>query len=451
VPRIAVGTVQPGADALPTLWGLLEAFRRIGVQTQSFYCRAHFPRHDAALSITGLSARYLDSWLMSPDTCRHLFCRAGCAVDLAVVEGSYDQLGASEGPGGRLEPLCQWLDLPRLIVLDVARLETCCRPNLPLGAAGILLDGIADARQGARLSVELELLWGIPVLGAMELAPQLRGELARVPRGDPVPIALCRQFADRFARCWKPGRILELADRGEIPPPNVCPGCCKLHDATTTVAIAYDEAFRCYFPDVLDLLELGGARIVDFSPLRDEHLPPGTDVVYFGSGHPERYAAALAENHCMLAALRSHVRAGRRIYGEGGGAAYLCQQMELPTGRFRRMAGILPAIARLNRQPQPAPAPVEVVCAQPSWLGDAGTRLRGYRNSSWSFEALDGTAHQSEARPSGEGLFGTFQAIGSAVHLNFAAHPKCLQRFLWPELPTADFADRSALPCLPQW
>jgi cobyrinic acid a,c-diamide synthase len=321
VPRIAVGTVQPGADAQPTLWALLEAFRRIGVQTQSFHCRAHFPRHDGALSITGLSTRHLDSWLMSPDTCRHLFCRAGRAVDLAVVEGSYGRLGDSRSAGGRLEPLCRWLNLPRLVVLDVARLETCCRPDFPLRAEGILLDGVGGEEQSARLTAEVEMLWGIPVLGAMELAPQLRAELARVPRGDRVPADLCRQLADRFARWWKPGRILELADRGEIPGPKGCPRCCKPRGAAITVAIAYDDAFSCYFPDVLDLLELGGARIVDFSPLRDEHLPPGTDVAYFGSGHPERYAAALAENHCMLAALRSHLRAGRRIYGEGGGAA----------------------------------------------------------------------------------------------------------------------------------
>jgi cobyrinic acid a,c-diamide synthase len=430
---------------------LLEAFRRIGVQTQSFHCRAHFPRYDGATSITGLSARHLYSWLMSPDTCRHLFCRAGRAVDLAIVEGSYGRREESQRAGGRLEPLCRWLDLPRLIVLDAARLETCCRPDFPLRAEGILLDGVGDARQTARLMAELELLWGIPVLGALELATELRAELARVPRGGRVPAALYRQLADRFVRWWKPGRILQLADRGEIPRPKGCPGCCKqARDATIAVAIAYDEAFSGYFPDVLDLLELGGALIVDFSPLRDEHLPPQTDVVYFGSGHPERYADDLAENHCMLAALRSHLRAGRRIYAEGGGAAYLCQQMEVPSGRLRRMTGILPAVARLNRPPEPA-TPVEVALAEPTWLGDAGTRLRGYRNSFWSFEVLDPPPRRSGAGLRRDGLFGTFQAIGSPVHLNFAAHPQCLRRFFSPQQPVTDSADRHALPCLPTW
>src|SRR5690606_21378146 len=101
--------------------------------------------------------------------------------------------------------------------------------------------------------------------------------------------------------------------------------CARPEPRPLTVAVAYDEAFRCYFPDTLDLLEHLGATVVDFSPLRDEALPLGTDIVYFGCGHPERYAEALASNHCMMLAIREHVCAGRRIYAEGGGVAYLCQ------------------------------------------------------------------------------------------------------------------------------
>ena len=71
-----------------------------------------------------------------------------------------------------------------------------------------------------------------------------------------------------------------------------------------------------------------GAVVVDFSPLRDERLPEGTDIVYLGCGHPEVYAAELSANHCMKLSLRNHIRSGGRIYAEGGGLAYLCQQME---------------------------------------------------------------------------------------------------------------------------
>src|SRR6185369_4906088 len=84
------------------------------------------------------------------------------------------------------------------------------------------------------------------------------------------------------------------------------------------IAIAFDDCFHCYFPDTLEQLELQGALVRDFSPLRDEALPHDTDIVYLGCGHPERYAGALGENHCLMTALRNHLCSGKRIYAAGG-------------------------------------------------------------------------------------------------------------------------------------
>ena len=84
--------------------------------------------------------------------------------------------------------------------------------------------------------------------------------------------------------------------------------------------------------------------LCDFSPLGDERLPDGTDIVYLGCGHPERFAQALSENQCLAAGLRQHVCIGQRLYAEGGGLAYLCEQIELADGRRFAMSGVLPAI-----------------------------------------------------------------------------------------------------------
>ena len=433
LPRIAIGTVQPGAHAQPMVWGLLEALRRIGVLAQSFLSKAQFPRYDGALNTTGFSPRHLDSWLMSPEVCRTLFVRGAGLADLAVVEGQFRQGSGGPALGGQLEPLCQWLDLPRLVVLDVARLEDCRPPEVPRDAAGLFLDGISDEGHFARLATNLESVFGIPVLGALDRASGFRVAMDQVPRGERVPPSLCRQLGERVARWWKPRDILRLATQREMPSPDpswLARTCGRRR--TLTVAIAYDEAFNCYFPDTLDLLELRGAAVVSFSPLHDEHLPPQSDVVCFGCGHPERYAAALSENHCMFAALRSHLCAGRRIYGEGGGAAYLCRQMETPAGDFRRMAGILPAIARLHRGPAAA-EPVEVSLASPTWLGGVGSQLRGYHNPHWTMEPLD-SSWLLPAEPScRRDLIGDHQAIGSLIHLNFAADVDCLEHFFYPE------------------
>jgi cobyrinic acid a,c-diamide synthase len=134
----------------------------------------------------------------------------------------------------------------------------------------------------------------------------------------------------------------------------------------------------------------------------------------------------------MIAALRSHLSAGRRIYAEGGGAAYLCRQMETPWGEIRRMAGILPAAARRLSEPVPA-APAEVRLAAATWLGPAGTLLRGYRNPSWQFSPSERPHTGGPEETDSYQVLGDFQVIGSPLHLDFAADPCCLKHLFYPE------------------
>ncbi len=437
IPRLAVGSFQPGVNPQACLWALMEALHSRGVHVQSFLSRACFPRHAGAASITGLATRHLDSWLMTRDVCRELFVRGAKLADLALVEGRFGSPEDDGAQGGRLDVLCQWLELPRVAVLDVGQLGPCRIPAPPAEVDGLLLDRVPGAEAAAKLAVDFEVLWGVPVLGALEALPRLRARLEALPRGSRPPRDLYQALGVNLARHWRPEKILELATSREFPgaagrsasplsSAGAPPGPGKL-----TVAIALDEAFNCYFPNTLDLLEQRGAVVVDFSPLRDENLPPQADVVYFGCGHPERYAAALSENHCMMAALRSHLCAGRRIYAEGGGAAYLCQQMETPAGDFRLMAGVLPAVARLARWPQPA-RPREVTLARSTWLGAKGTRIRGYQNAMWRLEPV-GKAAGFVAEPGLEyALAGTFYAVGSLLHVDFAADPALLEHFFCP-------------------
>jgi cobyrinic acid a,c-diamide synthase len=432
--RVAVGTIQPEANAQAMLWALMDLLQAQGIEVQSFLSQALFPRHPGAAAITGLCARHLDSWLMSPETCQDVFVRGAGSADLALVEGRFDPPVGPGVRGGRLEPLCQWLDLPRVAIVDQSEIAPCRLPPCPQPLDGLLLDRVSSHAELARLATDLESLWRAPVLGVLGEVPALRGALAAIPRGEAPPRELCDQLGAQLARWWNPDRFLEIAYRREMPPCRPQRPCSGPAETELTVAIALDEAFNCYFPDTLDMFESRGASVVDFSPLRDEQLPPQTDVVYFGCGHPERHAATLCENHCMKAALRSHVCAGRRVYGEGGGAAYLCQQMETSDGQFKRMVGVLPAVARLNATPRSAD-PLEITLSRPNWLGNVGARFRGYQNPSWRLEAA-GELMSFAAEPAHQGcLVGSYQAVGSMVHLDFAVQPAILDRFFFPAAP----------------
>ncbi len=201
-----------------------------------------------------------------------------------------------------------------------------------------------------------------------------------------------------------------------------------------TVAVAYDDAFGGYFPDVFDAMEQRGVAVEDFSPLKDESLPASADVVYIGCGRPDQYARELSDNQCLMLALRDHVCAGKRIYAEGGGLAYLCQNLTLRTGEQVPMAGILPAAARYVPADHP-PKPIELSLADDFWLGDRGQRVRGYLNESWQLEPagrLASCAAEPERRLD---LVERHQAVGSRVHLNFALQPALLDGFLRPSAP----------------
>src|SRR5262245_30958080 len=151
LPRLAVGTIQPDVDSQPMVWGLLNAFAQAGVRTQTFFSRACFRAHDGASVISGIAPRHLDSWLMTAAVCRQSFLHAAAPADLALVEGLYDQCGGKAGcggagaaVGGSLDALCEWLDLPRIGIVDVRRLSPCQLPKRP-AVDRLLLDRVGGA------------------------------------------------------------------------------------------------------------------------------------------------------------------------------------------------------------------------------------------------------------------------------------------------------------------
>jgi cobyrinic acid a,c-diamide synthase len=293
---------------------------------------------------------------------------------------------------------------------------------------GLWLTGVPSRAQLAPARYRWETLWGVPVLGALSEAAPLDAIIQRLPLGARPSRELCRALGDRLTLFHDVDRLLVMATRPmfEGGAPELFSAARRM--AGLTVAVAYDEAFGCYFPDTLDLLELGGATLEDFSPLADEELPADTNIVYLGCGNPQRVAERLAANPCMIAALRRYARQGGRIYAEGGGLAYLCQQLEFPDGRRVPMTGLIPAIARYEESP-PAPTPAEVTLASDCWLGRAGRALRGYRNSRWRIEPIGPVETLAQEPASRFDLLRHREVIGSRIHLSLVAQPHLVESF----------------------
>jgi cobyrinic acid a,c-diamide synthase len=225
LPRLAVGTIQPEAASQPIVWALVDALGQAGVRTQTFFARACFRPHDGTSAISGIAPRHLDSWLMTPTVCRQSFLHAAAPVDLALVEGRYDQCGqsgchgqppSSAASGGSLDTLCEWLDLPRLGIVDVQRLSLCQLPKRP-AVDRLLLDRVAGACDFHRWQTILESLWGIPVLGGLEECAAVRQQIAGLPAGQKPQREWASALARELTRYCDLEQVLRLAERRGIP------------------------------------------------------------------------------------------------------------------------------------------------------------------------------------------------------------------------------------------
>ncbi len=431
-PRIAVGTTQAAADGTAMLWALLDVFESAGISVQQFQSRAYFPAHDGATAITGQPSRHLDSWLMCPEVCQELFLRGSKTSDVALVEGSF---APRENAGGSLATLCQWLNLPRLATLDVRLLGGCCLPARPEGIDALLLDGVESVAEACRWQTHFEAIWNVPVLGWMPAVVKLREQIRQLPAGVNPAVELCHELGRQLASRLKWERLCSLVASRPLPQcersAGELPQCGVTSARPLQVAVASDECFGGYFPDTLDELEAKGARLCEFSPLRDDRLPPGTDVVYIGCGHPERFAKALSENDCMTLALKSHLCSGRRIYAECGGLAYLAHEVVLADGTRWPMVGALGVTACYNDTPTP-PEATELTVLADTWLGQSPQHWRGYLNPHWAV-ALHSTAERSVAEIGHESdVVHSHQAVGSRMYVDFAARQDLLERFFAP-------------------
>jgi cobyrinic acid a,c-diamide synthase len=440
--RIALGTIQADASYELLLWGLASLCQQVGVSTQSFNSRACFSPHDGAKVVSGRRTRYLDSWVMGKCGCLRSLQRGADAADLAIVQGTFltaaggesSESGSATAAGGELSTLCEWLDLPRVAVVDLALLRERGLQTPRPRVDALLLDRALDASDAVRWQTELEALWGAPVLGWMDEAPALRAAIDRLRPGANPQKELCQELGNRLRGRVRLDRLFQLASRSPLPDvathwPFVGDSRRKLR-----VAIALDEDFSCHFPEMLDALEAAGAVVNDFSPLKNEKLPDQTDLVLLGCGHPERHLETLAVNHCLAQSLRSYAAAGGRIFAEGSGLAYLCRQIILPDGRSAPMTGLLPATARKLADAGP-PEPAEVIFGASCWLADAGMPLRGYRARSWQIEPTGSMISYANDPRNRCDLLGRGNVLGSRILTNFAAQPHLLRRFFYPYMP----------------
>src|SRR5262245_53617321 len=106
LPRLAVGTIQPGVCREPIVWGLTAALAKAADSPALFRSSCELVSCDPSKTILGRACRHLDSWAMSRSDAISALSRATRSSDMAIVEGQFD-LAHRNQPTSSLDRLCE--------------------------------------------------------------------------------------------------------------------------------------------------------------------------------------------------------------------------------------------------------------------------------------------------------------------------------------------------------
>ncbi|WP_208026856.1 cobyrinate a,c-diamide synthase [Rhabdothermincola sediminis] len=439
-PRVVIAGTRSGAGKTTVATGLLAAFTRAGVHTAAAKVGPDYIDPGYHELATGRPSRNLDPWMCGEDAVLEVAARAATGCGLLVIEGVMGLFdGAADATPSSTADVAALLGAPVLLVVDAAGTGRSVAatvhgfatfdPRVRVG--GVILNRVATESHERMLRDALAPT-GVPVLGALRrddrlhwpdrhlgLVPVIerRHELVRNLEAlaaaitEQVDLGGVRELAAHASRFPVPDSGGEERSAGPSRPSRV------------RIAVATGRAFSFCYPDNLEVLQRAGAELLPFDPLADRSLPPSIDGLYAGGGFPEIYAAELAGNVELHAALRDGTRRGLVVWAECGGLLWLTRAID-----GHPMAAVVEAEATMT--PRPTLGYRTATTCMPTPFGPPGTELRGHE------------FHYSAVRPAGEALrmrgregvttggFGNPRMLASYLHLHLAGHEHLATRFV---------------------
>jgi cobyrinic acid a,c-diamide synthase len=448
-PTIVVAGVSSGVGKTTVATGLMAAYTQRGLRVQAFKVGPDYIDPSYHTAVTGRPSRTLDGWLLGLDAVAELFQRAASQVDLCIIEGVmglFDGRTGGRGAGSTAE-IAALLGAPVVLVLDAGAIARSAAaivhgystfdPSVRLG--GVVLNRIAGEGHYRAVAPPIEEEAGVPVLGSLGREPALaipERYMGLVPATEgPHAEAYFAAAAAAVTQGIDLERLLRLAATASHVTARqeaaLFPS--GLQGRQARIAIARDRAFSFYYADSLDLLEAWGAELLPFSPLEDSALPAGTQGIYLGGGFPELFAAELAANTPMLAALRQAQQQGVPIYAECGGYMYAGRALVDAGGQRHELAGLLPLESSMERS-RLTLGYHELRPLLDGPIGPRGVAVRGHEFH-WSVAPPTGAAAVYEVladgpRPAWQEGAVVGSAWGSYIHLHFGSDRRLAPHFV---------------------
>lgn len=389
IPAVIISATHSGAGKTTVTRALLAALNAKGLAVQPFKIGPDFidPMYHSA--IVGRPSVNLDYWMMGEAGIRDVFSRWSQNADVAVIEGMGALFDGANGTGeGSAAHIAAILGIPVIVVIDVygmtrttaAIMDGINSFDRNVKNAGFILNRCGNPESAVHMNIIKEAIgperWS-RVLSVISSSPALEVEERHLglittyenPAGDD------NNGLYRIAKQIDLDKIFgsPLKEKANTKPESVKTRICP-HSAR--LAVARDAAFCFYYEENLAALKAAGFEIVEFSPIRGDTLPHGTDAVYFGGGYPESFSRELADNVDLAAQLRRAAGLGMPMYAECGGLIYLGRSLTGFDGKVYPMSGVLP----IDFVMDPAHLQIryiELTTRCDSLLGPAGTLIRG--------------------------------------------------------------------------
>ncbi|WP_172388097.1 cobyrinate a,c-diamide synthase [Streptomyces sp. MNP-20] len=443
VARVVIAAPSSGSGKTTVATGLMAAFTEAGLAVSPHKVGPDYIDPGYHALATGRPGRNLDAYLCGPGLVGPLFAHGAAGCDLAVVEGVMGMFDGAAGQGelASTAHVAKLLRAPVVLVVDASSQSRSVAalvhgfaswdPEVRLG--GVILNKVGSARHEELLREALDSS-GVPVLGALRRAPQVRAPsrhlgLVPVAERQAEAVASVAALAEQVRQGCDLEGILALARSAGVWSGDAWdPGAGAVPDRPAgrpVVAVAGGAAFTFSYAEHAELLTAAGADVVGFDPLHDERLPEGTAGLVIGGGFPEVYAPELSANEPLRKAVAGLAESGAPVAAECAGLLYLTRELD-----GKPMCGVLDARARMAERLTLGYR--EAVAVSDSVLAPAGTRTRGHEFHRTVVEPGAGPApawglHAPERRVEG---FVQRGVHASYLHTHWAAEPGIARRFV---------------------
>ena len=312
--------------------GLMKALKNRNYDVQGYKVGPDYIDTGFHTEITEKVSRNLDLHIMGEEGVRASFSRG--KGDLAVVEGV---MGLYDGKG--LDEECSTYSVSKvldnspiiLVITPKAQSVTLCAEINGIknfrnaNIVGVVLNCVSESFYNL-LKPAIEMHCGLKVFGYVPKDDELKLESRHLGLVQSVEVGDLNKkinyLSELIEKYINLDEIIESFKDVRKFEDNY-----HLNKINKKIAIAYDEAFRFYYKENLELLEEAG-EVVYFSPLRDKRLPENIDFLYLGGGYPEVFKEQLSKNTDMLNNIKEALENGLKCYAECGGLMYLTENID---------------------------------------------------------------------------------------------------------------------------